>query len=1264
MKKRRFPIEIVIALAVNLLIILLLLQVTFDSPPPPPVNVEVDISNFKLPKPEIIPPLKQQPVENSGEKKVSPAQARADRAAQDKALIDAAMNDVVPQDISEAINTGQTVSQRNEEVNNIVRDLKLWNDLKSFRSGSGNSSLPPGLQTGASFKSRGDPASRQRLLRRYGGSAKSEDAVEKALKYLAERQNPDGSWGGEQSLKTGDMAALSALSLLSFLAHGENFNSKEYGKTVTKGADFLCRLADMPDIESAGKGFGHAILTYALAEAYALSGSLTLRRKLESRLHAIIGRQNKFGSFSLNYDNSPCPAPPSEEEAAKVQTMVGEPRCDLSLLGWHIQALTAAKNAGVKVEGLDKALQMALETLVKIHQAAKGGFSQGINMKRFPFDVNLNAVGLLGMQLLNAGRSSPARRAERILDCGGHLPLPRWKSGWHFPLYRWYYQTQALFQAEGGRGNIWTKWNTNLKAELIKYQQPDGSWSVPGGDKSFQLKDADDLKVYSTGLCALMLEVYYRYLPSYSIAESANFRDNRADELDLGKVGLITQLPGGADPMANIILGMGPTTMEPVYFGVFNGIPASSRAKSATDEFKNYSSFSSTIPVRKPEEWPQLLQPNQRLTLFLDDLIPENFKGHLLLQLALTGTPETAFASEMSLEAVINGKRLFNSKLPRDKDLVELLIPSGRLQAFGNILEIRNNGSASLAFDAARLSAVSKVGKPLYLGAENFETIPEYIRDLFTVGVITVTGKTTPKEIATHINQIRTANAEAGLKIQKMSPENFTKLVGCFADKAAFWELENAKQAELLRKVNPKARIIMQRGASEKDTASFELSPYEDNCQALPSLAGLGKYSPDGEYWGCRAAHGTETLGDNFQRHYLRQAGRQIIDWIASGGSAVVLSRILDGGEFFDPVFKTELPALCALRQAAKLFEGRPRKLPAGIYPKYGEKPLFAANVAAAYNAPGVATVIVAKRFPIPEETEIQVLVPWNGATEVDLESGFLPKGNPFAGIGTPLTATQKTVEIVDNTFTYSGVFSEMTVFRLVRKGSNGRLKPLKEVHYEPPKVEFDLHAARVERPELETKLHHLAYRDANAFITSFGSNAGFQRIPATYEKGQFKPAESQSVEVTFSLKADNRRHDSVYLQLGKGDAQAEFMSFTVFARVTSKRKSSTYPSIPLCFELAGKCFRTYVPVNKWRRVIIQFDKNFPVPDWQSLRMLEPGYIADRKITAVAYELNDIAAYTKTPVAKLEKTNRNPAATAKKTAAKPKKTKAKTGKKK
>ena len=74
-------------------------------------------------------------------------------------------------------------------------------------------------------------------------------------------------------------------------------------------------------------------------------------------------------------------------------------------------------------------------------------------------------------------------------------------------MYSWYYATQAKFHA-GGRD--WADWNRHFARALMASQQADGHWE--GGDH-----DAGT-HVYTTTLSTLMLEVYYRYLPSYAVS--------------------------------------------------------------------------------------------------------------------------------------------------------------------------------------------------------------------------------------------------------------------------------------------------------------------------------------------------------------------------------------------------------------------------------------------------------------------------------------------------------------------------------------------------------------------------------------------------------------------------------------------------------------------------------------------------------------------------------------------------------------------------
>ncbi len=79
--------------------------------------------------------------------------------------------------------------------------------------------------------------------------------------------------------------------------------------------------------------------------------------------------------------------------------------------------------------------------------------------------------------------------------------------------------------------------------ELLKTQKSDGRWETPAfehgknkkgghGEGSFE---GLDRPVYATALCCLMLEVYYRYLPTFKVAKNkpANMAAGEDDDIDL-----------------------------------------------------------------------------------------------------------------------------------------------------------------------------------------------------------------------------------------------------------------------------------------------------------------------------------------------------------------------------------------------------------------------------------------------------------------------------------------------------------------------------------------------------------------------------------------------------------------------------------------------------------------------------------------------------------------------------------------------------------
>ena len=467
-----------------------------------------------------------------------------------------------------------------------------------------------------------------------------------------------------------------------------------------------------------------------------------------------------------------------------------------------------------------------------------------------------------------------------------------------------------------------------------------------------------------------------------------------------------------------------------------------------------------------------------------------------------------------------------------------------------------------------------------------------------------------------------------------MDIKDFQKLADKYAEKVNMWEFF-AKDKELrekqiaeLKKRNPKAEIIVRDTKMADVGSSFNLSSYAEYRQALPSISKLGQYTPEGQYWGEWECLGSERMGNEFQRHYLRGAGRSIVDWLAGGGSAVALKSVFTGGKFFDKVFKSEQPAAAALYQVSKLFEGTPRQLPVSIYPKYGEKALFATNAVAAYNGPGVATIIIAKRFPMPDETEISSIVPWNGPTTMILEKGFMPKNSPYADFAENINVTEKKIDIKDNVFTFSGVLPEMTVIRLVRKGSSNFDRSRIATRYTRPKVNFNYNAVRTadaERQSLKTKeLTSFPLRKSGAYASSFGGNGNFQHIPAT-ESEKFKPAEKRSLEVNFRVDKIKRPNDSVYLSLGKGPDKPQYLSFAVMARVHSDKKRCRVSSVPMRFIFSGKCFQAYLPVNRWKRVTVELGDKLSAPYWSFLRIVQPDRILADRVNSVSYEINDVA---------------------------------------
>ena len=316
-----------------------------------------------------------------------------------------------------------------------------------------------------------------------GMKEKALGAVERSLKWLRENQNPDGSWGD------GNRSAMTGLALLCFLGYGELPDSKEYGYTINHAVDWLVengtkfegRLGMEKTFTQHGV-YEHGIATYALGEFFALTKDGRVKELLTQAVAHIVQGQGPGGGWMYAFDKTVD---------------------DLSVSGWQIQALKAAHLTGLKLPGVDRALDKAVSYLERV-QGPNGGYGY-----RGPEDrYSLTGVGILS-RLFWKGGTGELRTGMTWLIEETEKNHPVKYRGASADLYAWYYHTQASLMFGG---KAWEKWNKWFQDELITAQSPDGSWPVPGAKGHGPQADPGRTgAVYRTTLCTLMLEVFYRY---------------------------------------------------------------------------------------------------------------------------------------------------------------------------------------------------------------------------------------------------------------------------------------------------------------------------------------------------------------------------------------------------------------------------------------------------------------------------------------------------------------------------------------------------------------------------------------------------------------------------------------------------------------------------------------------------------------------------------------------------------------------------------
>ncbi|MDA3872798.1 MAG: terpene cyclase/mutase family protein [Kiritimatiellae bacterium] len=326
----------------------------------------------------------------------------------------------------------------------------------------------------------------------------SEPAVMKALEWLRDHQHQNGSWTEEgETSGRGFNAGYTGLALLTFLAHGETPSSAEFGPTVAKAIRFLVENQGSDGLfkpAGAHGSYGHAMATYALAEAYTMTGNPLLREPLQRGVTVIIKGQQPDGGFDYDYKLSN--------------------RNDLSVVGWNLQALKAASIAGIDNAKVPEHLQRAMDGMLigsREKDGARTFVYKVMNSKELDGpNATVSAAGTLALHLSGRYKSREAKEAihylERFIESD---TLPVWSEGDDSSgdINFWYYTVQAFFH-ENPEGRNFRRYMPAMVKALAQNQAPDGHWLLPTE------KGRNRGKVFNTTLAALGLMVYYRYLPS------------------------------------------------------------------------------------------------------------------------------------------------------------------------------------------------------------------------------------------------------------------------------------------------------------------------------------------------------------------------------------------------------------------------------------------------------------------------------------------------------------------------------------------------------------------------------------------------------------------------------------------------------------------------------------------------------------------------------------------------------------------------------
>ncbi len=313
------------------------------------------------------------------------------------------------------------------------------------------------------------------------------ESVDRGLVFLATQQEPDGAWPlGSQGKHT----ASTALAIMAYLSAGHVPGEGPYQANVEKGIRWILAKQQPSGFfvnYNWEDMYSHGICTMMLCEVAAMSDAKTAREikpKLEKAVKMILQGQRTANNV----------------HRGGWRYQLNSPDADMSISGWQILALRAARNLGCDVPA--ERIELAMQFVLQCRDPRTGGFCYvpGANVTNA-----CTGTGVLALELCGKERH---HSREALLGGSYLLKTPLRYDEQHF-FYSAYYTSQAMFQLGN---NYWNVFRPHLHKLLLDSQQRNGSW----------LNNDLHGTTFTTSLAVLALTVEYRLLPLYQRDEQSD----------------------------------------------------------------------------------------------------------------------------------------------------------------------------------------------------------------------------------------------------------------------------------------------------------------------------------------------------------------------------------------------------------------------------------------------------------------------------------------------------------------------------------------------------------------------------------------------------------------------------------------------------------------------------------------------------------------------------------------------------------------------